>query len=167
MIDLDELIEEAESWVAHTKPSVVGAILRDMISALESVRAERDAALAAIERVRAMHARRDDLKHPDHEGPVCDGCGDTNGFASPWPCPTVAALDGAPEPEWELGAALVSDPSEATAHADKETALKNITGWNESVARIKRMGRHTSGPSMLVRRRPAGPWLPVGGDDAE
>lgn len=47
MIDLDELIEEAESWVAHTKPSVVGAILRDMISALESVRAERDAEIAA------------------------------------------------------------------------------------------------------------------------
>lgn len=44
----EELIEEAESWVAHTKPSVVGAILRDMISALESVRAERDAALARI-----------------------------------------------------------------------------------------------------------------------
>lgn len=44
----EDLIGEAESWVAHTKPSVVGAILRDMISALESVRAERDAALARI-----------------------------------------------------------------------------------------------------------------------
>lgn len=79
----EELIEEAESWVAHTKQSVVGAILRDMISALESVRAERDAALAALERVRAQH-RVDQYT----EGRVVTRCV----CEEKWPCSTMAAL---------------------------------------------------------------------------
>lgn len=88
----EELIEEAESWVAHTKPSVVGAILRDMISALESVRAERDAALSVLERIREVVSG-----HPEcdryEEGDVIS-CGWKSAYAS-----VVAALGGAPEPE--------------------------------------------------------------------
>jgi hypothetical protein len=101
----EELIEEAESWVAHVKPSVVGAILRDMISALESVRAERDAAAAAIERVRAIHRST----MPGYGPKACVHDGRT------WPCPTVAALDGAPEPEWEYCFAEVETKREMTS----------------------------------------------------
>lgn len=69
--------------------------LRDRLAdALEAATSERDAALAAVDRVRAIHA-------PEvlgiHEGygeevwcPTCE---------HHYPCPTVAALDGAPEPE--------------------------------------------------------------------
>ena len=61
--------------------------------------AERDAATAAIERVRAVHVR-------DEYG-LCVACSWEYPDASydaisndvAWPCPTIAALDGAPEPE--------------------------------------------------------------------
>lgn len=64
-------------------------------------RTERDAALAAVERVRAIHVR-------DEYG-LCAECSWEYPEASydalsndvAWPCPTVAALDWAPEPEWE------------------------------------------------------------------
>ena len=63
--------------------------------------AERDAALAAIERVRAIHVR-------DEYG-LCAECSweypetsyDALSNDVAWPCPTIAALDGAPEPEPE------------------------------------------------------------------
>lgn len=60
---------------------------------ITELRAERDAALAAIERVLAIHQKRG-ASWP-HSGGVYV-CGADNGL---WPCPTVAALDGAPEPE--------------------------------------------------------------------
>lgn len=74
--------------------------------------AERDAALEAIERVRAIHVRHKDTHKPDPS--VINGnwfcCGAVQlGAVDPyaciacdspeWPCPTIAALDGAPEPE--------------------------------------------------------------------
>lgn len=90
--------------------------------------AERDAALAAIERVRAEHRKftyyeledscpdtseehREERHHESDEigefycedmptgDVVCDLCRDADGERMDWPCPTVAALDGAPEPE--------------------------------------------------------------------
>ena len=54
---------------------------------LRKAQAERDAALAAIERVRAIHEQ-----HPRWP----DKCGGCDGY---YPCATAAALDGAPEPE--------------------------------------------------------------------
>lgn len=63
--------------------------------------AERDAALAAIERVRAIH-------RPVEIEPSSTICGECSfklpngkffGKVEEWPCPTLAALDGAPEPE--------------------------------------------------------------------
>lgn len=59
--------------------------------------AERDAALAAIAAVNAIHVEREHrtLDGTYLGGTVCDGC------RRPWPCPTVAALDGAPEPDNE------------------------------------------------------------------
>lgn len=74
--------------------------------------AERDAAVAAIERVRAIHVRHKDTHKPDPS--VINGnwfcCGAVQlGAVDPyaciacdspeWPCPTLAALDVAPEPE--------------------------------------------------------------------
>ena len=65
------------------------------VDVLMSVRVERDAALAAVERVRAIHQKRG-ASWPHNGGTyVCDADNKL------WPCPTVAALDGAPEPEWE------------------------------------------------------------------
>ena len=63
------------------------------VDVLMSVRVERDAALAAVERVRAIHQKRG-ASWPHNGGTyVCDADNKL------WPCPTVAALDGAPEPE--------------------------------------------------------------------
>lgn len=117
-----------------------------LADALEAANRERDAALAAIERVRVA---------ADTRKPVGLLAQDM-----------IAALDGAPEPEWEYGAGLVSDPSDATSHVDRLSAGKAVAGWNESVRRMDRLGARNSGPAMIVRRRKAGPWLPVGGDDA-
>ncbi|NLA65115.1 MAG: hypothetical protein GX862_04165 [Leucobacter sp.] len=59
--------------------------------AANELRAERDAAVAAIERVRAIH--RPTMPGYGPKACVHDG--------RAWPCPTIAALDGAPEPEVE------------------------------------------------------------------
>lgn len=66
-----------------------------------------DTASAAIERVRAIHKMLTQLQYPvpNERKPrklqVCSHCkrpgaGDA---LHPWPCPTLAALDGTPEPE--------------------------------------------------------------------
>ena len=57
---------------------------------IRDAEAERDAALAAIERVRAIH-----LPVALETKTVCNSCDEE------WPCDTREALDGAPEPEWE------------------------------------------------------------------
>lgn len=50
------------------------------------------ARLAAVEK---QHLPRYDLAHPKHGSPICDGCGgDEEGWAPPWPCPTVTAVRG-------------------------------------------------------------------------
>ena len=68
-----------------------------------AVKAESDAALAAIERVAALHIESDwKCGNPRHTNPEigcpecyteCETCDRT------YPCDTRAALDGAPEPE--------------------------------------------------------------------
>ena len=68
---------------------------------IAEARAERDAALAALERVRAIH-------RPVEIEPSSTICGECSfklpngkyfGKIVEFPCPTVAALDGTPEPE--------------------------------------------------------------------
>ena len=83
MIDLDELIAEARRRLASDP------LVMQIVDALVSVRAERDAALAAIERVVVLH---------EFDDGYCKTC------AIPFhECDTamalIAALDGASEPE--------------------------------------------------------------------
>jgi len=61
---------------------------------VENTLAERDAAVAAVERVRAIH-------YPIYPeaAPGVSLCANGECDAKPWPCDTGAALDGAPEPE--------------------------------------------------------------------
>lgn len=56
--------------------------------------AERAAALAAIERVRAIHSKTKHWEDDKTYTFICASC------MSYYPCRTAAALDGAPEPEW-------------------------------------------------------------------
>lgn len=121
MNDLDELIAEARNSFKATNASAnliyrlanaleaAGAERDAVLAEIEIIKEhrekwmaralrvedERDAALAAVERVRAIHVEREHrtLDGTYLGGTVCDGC------RRPWPCPTVAALDGAPEPE--------------------------------------------------------------------
>ena len=85
---------------------------------------------------------------------ICSHC-HTN-----WPCPTIQALDGAPEPEdvWEYGVQYLP-PS--------VIAGEPVKCGSERAARLAVRG--SSEPARLLRRRPkvvhpAGPWLPVEGE---
>lgn len=79
--------------------SAHGRTPRDLWGIIGQLVVERDAATAAIERVRAIHVR-------DEYG-LCAECSweypetsyDALSNDVAWPCPTIAALDGAPEPE--------------------------------------------------------------------
>ena len=117
-----------------------------------------DAATAAIERVRAIHVR-------DEYG-LCAECSweypetsyDAISNDVAWPCPTVAALDGAPEPEWEYGYRgryAVMHPTKAGQRIETpEITQRTPDNW------LPEMGE-------IYRRRPstpAGLWLPVEGE---
>lgn len=119
----------------------------------------RCAAVDAVERVRAIIE-----PHTGHELSRAEKFGRTKPDCVCELCQVLAALDGVPEPEREYGAGLESDPSNATPHPDKETALVHVAGWNRSVERMSRAGRRNSGPAVLVERRPAGPWKVSEGD---
>lgn len=142
---------------------------------ITELRAERDAALAAIERVRAVHRKftyyeledscpdtseehREERHHESDEigefycedmptgDVVCDLCRDADGERMDWPCPTVAALDGAPEAEWEYG-----------VEVEGEVAVRPKA--------IAERASDSADYATLVRRRKAGPWLPVEGEN--
>ena len=80
VLELIELVRKAER--AH----------RTVAKLYGKVTAERDAALARIAEAAKLHRRRDDLEYRWGGGPVCDGCGDEDGWASKWPCPTAVSL---------------------------------------------------------------------------
>lgn len=119
-------------------------------------RTEHDAALAAVERVRAIHSpgriidvwgksvsQADDFL-------VCEECTDPDHNWCPWPCPTIAALDGAAEPEWEWA---VSDQQ----FDFSPTRWLPLSGRSEAYVR-ELAGSHGR---RVARRRKAGPWLPI------
>ena len=91
----DELIAEARTAAPGDDPTELAVKVHRLADALESATRvpEQGEASVAIERVRALHRRE-----PGTGVDWCSHCIDNDG---PWPCSTVAALDGAPEPEWE------------------------------------------------------------------
>lgn len=113
-------------------------------------RAERDAALAAVDRVRAAVSG-----HPEcdryEEGDVIS-CGWKSAYAS-----VVTALDVAPEPEdvWEYGLGNRKSPRDAGIPYPDEAHVRWLASALEETP--------TFGPQ-LMRRRKAGPWLPVEGE---
>ena len=79
-----------------SEPDTVFEARRRMLAALESATRvpEQGEVSVAIERVRAIHQREVIAVHPGiGEEAWCPACQEH------WPCSTVAALDGAPEPE--------------------------------------------------------------------
>lgn len=80
-------------------------VTRRLADALEAATRERDAALAAVERVRAIHAPGKIIdvwgksRSQADDFLVCVECTDPDNWWIAYPCATVATLDGAPEPE--------------------------------------------------------------------
>lgn len=117
---------------------------------IAEARAERDAALAAIERVRAIHLNAGPSQGYGSQfkggygmlGDCCESCGSHGEYGVEWPCPTIQALDGAPEPEeveWEYRCDI----------------RKHF--WVTH-------GVHHDCEGNPERRRKAGPWVPVEGE---
>ena len=86
---------------------------------------------------------------------VCDNCRDVNGDRMDWPCETIQALDGAPEPEeveWEYGVKWHDSPDPVWYHPyTVDEAEKKLASWPKD-------------PGYVVRRRKPGTWLPVEGE---
>ena len=143
----------AEAMVGAGAPLMHSRVEEAVAGALRKagMLVERDAALAAVEAVRALH-------EPFEAGVGRHYCGECSGAAGsgnlrPWPCPTVAALDGAPEPEWEYQWGV---PGESFEGFDSFAT--------EEMARAE-MELDSDYPShRVMRRRKAGPWLPVEGE---
>ena len=122
-------------------------------------RLERDAATAAIERVRAIHVR-------DEYG-LCAECSweypetsyDALSNDVAWPCPTIAALDGAPEPEeteWVYRAR--NSILNSGAHVSEEAARATLQ------LMIENHSFEVEPEPVFVERRPRFAWLPVEGE---
>ena len=103
-------------------------------------RAERDAAVAAIERVRDVAMKHRSVEQHNEMVPVTDIA---DLIREPSSADYLAALDGAPEPEWEYRAR--TDYGRVVAQG--------------SLDEIGYLSGH-----IWERRRKADPWLPVEGE---
>ena len=112
--------------------AIAGHLERDR----EAVKAERDAALAAVERVQETLS----LHNPN--GRLVKE--------------VLAALDGAPEPEWEWGWMADKERRASMSPRGPRLLIDGHPHTPEEIARFPRGQR--------VRRVKAGPWLPVEGE---
>lgn len=103
---------------------------------IAEARAERDAALAAIERVKETLS----LHNPN--GRLVKE--------------VLAALDGAPEPEWEYGRKYADEAGDPCIRVAQDVTRPDGHRGDGSPYRNYQ----------VVRRRKAGPWLPVPGREA-
>ena len=106
--------------------------------------AERDAANAAIARVRALETFSITDSYPawtavDHDD-------------------LLAALDGAPEPEWEYGVSVDGLDGEPEPRFTRDSVQHMIDHPD-----LYRKWTHGN-PVIMHRRIPSGPWLPVEGE---
>lgn len=114
---------------------------------------ERDATVAAIERVRAILNRDDFGDDWEHDEWVYRDA------AEKQLSDIEAALDGAPEVEWEYGWAGEDDASPWRLDQEFETVQEaEAFALSADRAWVRREGGH------IVRRRKAGPRLPVEGE---
>ena len=110
-----------------------------------------DAATAAVDRVRALAHQHRSAEQHNETVPLSD-IGDLIG--EPSSADYLAALDEAPEPEWEYGSAHRDDPSVGATEYSTERAEQRVREWND---------HDDQKGGLLVRRRPAGPWESVEG----
>lgn len=62
------------------------------------------------------------------------------------------------EPEWEFGTAHREDPQVGAVEWSRARAEGRVRDWNETTQSVT---------GFVVRRRPAGPWLPVEGGGSD
>lgn len=62
------------------------------------------------------------------------------------------------EPEWEYGTAHREDPGAGALEWSRARAEERAREWNEATRSVT---------GVVVRRRPAGPWLPVEGENTD
>ena len=146
----NDMLPAIEGWdwydaLVKYAPEVAQAFVDKPIHFPKS--AERDAALAAIERV------RETLMLHNPNGRLVKE--------------VLAALDGAPEPEWEYGSGPEDALDQSGLHTSRATAERGVVEWNEFTQRSERMGGRPLERLVLVRRRKAGPWLPVEGESSD
>lgn len=118
---------------------------------------ERDAALAAVERVRVAKHEVDSV-HQIHGADCLCGYSSARSRSRTEHITEamLAALDGAPEPEWEWGyrGETLIDVHPRKSRESAEGAVKDLTEyWALHGKKFE-----------VVRRRKAGPWEPVEGE---
>lgn len=115
-------------------------------------KARAEAAEAKLARVEALHFETEGV----HCHSVCAHryCKDDSEDQHRWPCPTIAAIDGAPEPEFEYGRRYFDEAGNPRIRVTEDVSSPD--------------GHRADGSQywnyQVVRRRKAGPWLPVEGE---
>lgn len=151
---IPELIAEARQFLAGESAQYYdSSLVRSLADALEAAtRApEQGEAVAAIGRVRAA------IEEHKHWNELCG-----------WDVPAIevlAALDGAPEPEWEYGYELI-EPDDRNVFERGGSHASAASAFREAKKRIEQEVAEGV-PRLqyaLIRRRKTGPWLPVEGE---
>lgn len=122
-----------------------------LTDALEVATSERDAALAAVAAIRELLS--------DEDGQVWSAEGVWGSYRVVDADAVAAALDGAPEAEWEYCFAEIQDDGEIYTNGPEE-------GFQFATAEAARDASIEESDVVMKRVKgvPAGPWLPVEGE---